>query len=186
MLTSFFRAGEIPSQSHTSASSQPRWDRHFIQPRLKTPLFWCSESGENASQPGCLVACISGEHLVLSCIPRPGFSLPQPADTHQLLPSLALHLPSSLQGLPFFHTQVEEEGVLGPFQPTVLLDCWISCALISPLQTGVRAAQQLPLFCKWDIAETEKKVALHPSKHLGGCFQHTAKAISLCKGYREL
>lgn len=105
MLTSFFRAGEIPSQSHTSASSQPRWDHHFIHPRLKTPLFWCSESGGNAPQPGCLAACISGEHLVLSCVPRPGFSLPQPADTQQLLPSLALHLPSSLQGPTFLpHT----------------------------------------------------------------------------------
>lgn len=89
---------------------------------------------------------------MLSCIPRPGFSLPQPADTHQLLPSLALHLPSS-RDLPSSHTQVEKEGVVGPLQPTLLLDRWISCPLISLFQTGVRAAQQLPLFCKWDIAE---------------------------------
>lgn len=93
---------------------------------------------------------------MLSCIPRPGFSLPQPVDTHQLLPSLALCLPSS-RDLWSFHTQVEEEGVLGHLQPTLLSDCWISCPLISLLQTGVRAAQQLPLFCEWDIAEKEKK-----------------------------
>lgn len=112
MFTSFFRAGEAPSRSHASASSQPRWDLHSIQPRLKTPLFWCSESRGNAPQPRRLAACISGEHLALSCFPRPGFSLPQPADTHQLLPNLALFLPSSLQGLTFLpHTGGRGRGV---------------------------------------------------------------------------
>lgn len=43
----------------------------------------------------------------------------------------------------------------------------------------VRKAQQLPLFYKWDSAEKKKKVALHPSKCLGGCFRSTAQATSL-------
>lgn len=152
-------------------------------------VFWCPRSGSNAPQPRFPAVCISGGllasgHSVLTCIARPGFFLPQASDPPRLLPNLALHPPSSLQGPgspSFFHT--EEEGCWDPCSPPC---AWTAGPPVpSPACSNqvVGKAQQLPLFYEWDTAEKKKvkkkKVALHPSKRLGGCFWSMAQATSL-------
>lgn len=150
MITSF-RAGK-PCSDPYLRQLPPKVGPLFQPAQAEDIMFWCPGSSSNTPQPRLTAACISGGllasgHSVLSCIPRPGFFLPQAADSPWLLPNLALHLPSSLQGadLPSsFHAQAEEEGMLGPLQPTLRLDCWTYCPLTSLLQPGGQKSTAAP------------------------------------------